>query len=95
MKFRRISFLLKLVILVLVVYGTFTLVSMREQISKKQEEAAVLAAAIADTQNENDRMLEDMEALSTDEGIASIARSELGLVSPGEIVFKEAGTETH
>lgn len=91
MKFKKISFLLKLVVLILVVYGTFTLVSMREQISKKQEEAAMLTAAIADIQNENDRMLEDMEALSTDEGIAAIARSELGLVSPGEIVFKEAG----
>ena len=91
MKFKKISFLLKLVVLILVVYGTFTLVSMREQISKKQEEAAMLTAAIADTQNENDRMLEDMETLSTDEGIAAIARTELGLVSPGEIVFKEAG----
>ena len=51
----------------------------------------MLTAAIADTQNENDRLLEDMETLSTDEGIAAIARNELGLVSPGEIVFKEAG----
>lgn len=91
MKFRKISLLLKLVILVLVVYGTVTLVSMQKQISEKKEEAALLTAAIADTQNENDRLLEDMEALSTDEGIAAIARTELGLVSPGEIVFKEAG----
>lgn len=91
MKSKKISLLLKLVVLVLVVYGTFTLVTMRTQISRKQNEAASLTAAISQAESENARLQEDMEALGTDEGIEAIARSELGLVSAGEIVFKEAG----
>ena len=91
MKLWKISTLLKLVILGLVVYGTFTLVNMQKQISEKQDEAAVLSAAITETEHENARLQEDTEALTTEEGIESIARSELGLVSPGEIVFKEVG----
>ena len=90
MKF-KISLLLKLVVLVLVVYGTFTLVNVRKQISQKQQEAASLTAAISQQEGEQARLQEDMEALGTDEGIEAIARSELGLVSAGEIVFKEAG----
>lgn len=91
MRFRKITFLLKLVILGLVVYGTFTLVAMQKQISEKQAEAAMLNAAITETEHENARLQEDIEVLATEEGVESIARSELGLVSPGEIVFKEVG----
>lgn len=91
MKSKKISLLLKLVVLVLVVYGTFTLVSMRKQISQKDQEAASLTAAISQTESETARMQEKMDALGTDEGIKAIARDELGFVSNGEMVFKEAG----
>lgn len=91
MKSRKISILIKLAILVLVVYGTITLVSMRGQISQKQEEAAMLTAAVTAAENENARIQEDIEALSTDEGVEAIARSELGLVGAGEIVFEDVG----
>lgn len=91
MKSGKISLLIKLAILILVVYGTITLVTMRSEIAKKQEEAALLSAAVTAAENENARIQENMEALSTDEGIEAIARKELGLVGAGEIVFQDVG----
>ena len=91
MKSGKISFLIKLAILILVVYGTITLVTMRSEISKKEEEAAMLTAAITATENDNARTQEDIDALDTNEGIESIARDELGLVGAGEIVFQDVG----
>lgn len=91
MKSGKISILIKVAILILVVYGTITLVTMRSEISKKQEEAAALTAAVTATENENARIEEDIEALGTDEGVEAIAREELGLVGAGEIVFQDVG----
>lgn len=91
MKSKKISFLLKLIILVLVVYGTFTLANVGKQLDAKKAEIQSLSAAIADTQNENARLQESITAVHTDDGVADIARDELGLVAPGEIIFKEAG----
>lgn len=91
MKSGKLSILIKLAILILVVYGTITLVSMRSQISQKQEEAAMLTAAVTAAENENARIQEDIDALDTDEGVEAIARSELGLVGAGEIIFEDVG----
>jgi len=91
MKSKKISFLLKLIILVLVVYGTFTLASIGKQLDAKEAEMQSLTAAIYDAQNENARLQESITSLHSDEGVAAIARDELGLVAPGEIIFKEAG----
>lgn len=91
MKSRKISILIKLAILILVAYGTFTLVTMQHQISQKEEEVAALTAAVSATENENTKIREDIAALETDEGKEAIARNELGLVGSGEIVFKDVG----
>lgn len=91
MKYRKTWFLLKLTVLVLVVYGTFTLASIGKQLDAKQNEVQSLSAAIAETQSENARLQESIVSVHTDSGIAAIARDELGLVAPGEIIFKEAG----
>ena len=87
----KISFLLKCIVLVVVVYGVFTLSTMRKELSANQAEIQSISAAIADTQSENARLQESLVSVHTNEGVADIARDELGLVAPGEIIFKEAG----
>ena len=69
MKFTKSSLLVKIVILVLVVYATVTLVRLRSQISEKNTEATELTSSIVSTQQENDRLQEEIDALSTDEGL--------------------------
>ena len=87
MKFVKSSLLVKLVILILVVYATITLVSLRSQISEQNAEAARLTSSIAAAEQENGRLEDAIANVDTDAGIEAIAREKLGMVSKDEIVF--------
>ena len=91
MRFKRSSLLTKVLILVMVVYATVTLVSLQNQVTAKNEEAAVLEAGIEAARQDNLRLEQAIEALDTDEGVEAVARQKLGLVSKGEIVFYDVG----
>ena len=91
MKLVKSSLLVKLVILILVVYATVTLVSLRKQITEKNEQEAILNSSIAATQQENNRIQDSIDALGTDAGVEAVARDKLGLVDEGDIVFYDVG----
>jgi len=91
MKMRKISLLLRLIVLCLVLYGTFTLVNMGREITEKESKIALTASKIAQTELETQKLQESLDAYNRGEGTEDIARDELGLVSPGEIIFKESG----
>ena len=87
MKFVKSSLLVKLVILILVVYATVTLVSLRKQITEKTEQEATLTSSIIATKQENNRLEDSIDALGTDEGVEAVARDKLGMVDEGDIIF--------
>lgn len=89
MKFVKSSLLVKLIILVVVVYATVTLVSLRRQISAKQAEAAQLTSSITSAEQENSRLTDAIENIDTDAGVEAVAREKLGMVAEGEIVFQD------
>ncbi len=91
MKFKRSSLITKLIILVLAVYATVTLVSLQSQIQDKRAEAAALQAQITASEQENQRLSEAIEEANTASGVQDIARSKLGLVTEGELVFYDVG----
>jgi len=91
MRFKKSSLLTKVLILVMVVYATVTLVSLQNQVTAKNEEAAVLESDIEAARQENLRLEQAIETLDTDEGVEAVARQKLGLVSKGEIVFYDVG----
>lgn len=91
MKLVKSSLLVKLVILILVVYATVTLVSLRKQITEKNEQEAILNTSIAATQQENNRIQDSIDALGTDAGVEAVARDKLGMVDEGDIVFYDVG----
>ncbi len=91
MKLVKSSLLVKLVILILVVYATVTLVSLRKQITEKNEQEAILNSSIAATQQENNRIQDSIDALGTDTGVEAVARDKLGMVDEGDIVFYDVG----
>ena len=91
MKLVKSSLLVKLVILILVVYTTVTLVSLRKQITEKNEQEAILNSSIAATQQENNRIQDSIDALGTDAGVEAVARDKLGMVDEGDIVFYDVG----
>lgn len=91
MKFKKTSLLVKLVILIVIVYSTFTLVSLQNQLQDKKTEAAQLTEEAQQLQQENLDLQESIDNLSTEEGIEEVARNKLGLVEDGEIVFYDNG----
>ena len=91
MKLVKSSLLVKLVILILVVYATVTLMSLRKQITEKNEQEAILNSSIAATQQENNRIQASIDALGTDAGVEAVARDKLGMVDEGDIVFYDVG----
>ena len=91
MKLVKSSLLVKLVILILVVYATVTLVSLRKQITEQNEQEAILNSSIAATQQENNRIQDSIDALGTDAGVEAVARDKLGMVDEGDIVFYDVG----
>lgn len=91
MKLVKSSLLVKLVILILVVYATVTLVSLRKQITEKNEQEAILNSSIAATQQKNNRIQDSIDALGTDAGVEAVARDKLGMVDEGDIVFYDVG----
>lgn len=91
MKFKKSSLWIKLVILVLVVYATVTLVSLQSQITTKRAEMEALEKSIAAAEQEKQRLEDAIANMDTDAGVEEIARSKLGLVSPGEIIFQDVG----
>ena len=91
MRFKRSSLLAKILILVMVVYATVTLVSLQNQVTIREAEAERLQAEIETARQENLRLEQAIETLDTDEGVETVARQKLGLVSKGEIVYYDVG----
>ena len=91
MKFKKTSLWVKLLILVLVAYATVTLVSLQPQIDAMRAEAASLTESKVALEQENQQIQDDIDNMDTDEGVAKIARSKLGMRFEGEIDFRDAG----
>jgi len=91
MRFKKSSLVTKILILVLAAYATVTLVSLQNQVTAKNAEAAKLAGSISAAEQENQRLEQAIEALGTDEGVEAVARQKLGLVKKNEIVFYDVG----
>ena len=89
MKFVRSSLLVKLVLLIVVVYATVTLVSLRSLVAQKNAEAAQLTGSITAQEQENERLQDAIDSLDTDAGVEAVAREKLGMVSDNEIVFRD------
>ena len=89
MKFVRSSLLVKLILLIVGVYATVTLVSLRRQITEKQAESAQLTSSIISAEQENSRLTDAIENIDTDAGVDAVAREKLGMVAEGEIVFQD------
>lgn len=67
------------------IFGTHGMLAMR----RSQKEAAAIQAEITHLNEENRRLQDRVKALKTDPAeIERIAREEMGLARPGEVIFK-------
>ncbi|MGI6578115.1 MAG: FtsB family cell division protein [Eubacteriales bacterium] len=87
MKRRKKRLLPKIVIAGLAVYFAINLLHLQMDINEAQREVEDLRVKVERQKRENARLKEISEVSLDEELIAQAARSELGLVSPGERIF--------
>lgn len=86
MKNSKTSIVTKFIVLALTVYATITLLSLQSQISVAEADRDALLEQVTVAAQENAKLIENLEQYS-EESTEDIARSKLGLVSKGEIIF--------
>ena len=91
MKFRRSSLLSKLIILALIAYATVTLISLQTQITDTLAASQQLESEIISLTEQNMQLTDQIAQVNTIEGVTDIARTKLGLVTEGELVFYDIG----
>lgn len=91
MRNKVLSTVIKVTALVLVLCAVYTLVSLQGRISQAELQAEELKRDIASTEQDIQRIQENIDAAPTDEGKRQIARDKLGLAGAGEIVFQDVG----
>ena len=84
---RASGFLTGLLLLVLLLGVGVQLYRMQEKLKTARDEEAALAAQIAQVEQENAQLQEDLDRAGDPELIEEIAREELGMVTPDEKVF--------
>lgn len=91
MRLRKSSLITKLLILALMIYAAATIMTLQPQISELNAKKDALLAQVADAQQANLELQEDIAAMDTDEAVIEIARERLNLVEDGEMVFIDSG----
>ena len=87
MKARRSKFLLRLAAIALAVYAVTNILSIQLEIGQAEADIALLEQQIDQQRMENALLEERLKNEMDIEAIKDAARSELGMVEPGEEVF--------
>ena len=91
MKFKKASFLTKLVVMIMLIAVSVTLLRLQGQITAAQAERDELQLKLARQIQRNADLRDAVEHSEDPDRQADVARSELGLVAPGEkiIIFTD------
>lgn len=90
-QFKKSPWLVRLIVAIILVFCMVTLIRLGREFSAIQRETEELEAELAQVQQTNAALSEDIEKMDTDEGVKEVARDKLGLVSEGEITFYDIG----
>jgi len=91
MKFTRSKLITKIIIFALIIYAGVSLITLRGRIDDIKGELYDVRRAVAEQELVNAQLEHDIANYNDPDVKANIARSNLGLVLPGEIVFYNAG----
>lgn len=96
MKLTRSKLITRIIVFALVIYAGISLITIRGKTEAAQDELNEVRKAVAELEIANAELEYELENRDEPGVIADIARSNLGLVLPGEIVFfgGEAGNGT-
>ena len=94
MKRRRAGFATKIIVISLIAYALISLVNLQGRIDEARKELSEVRRLVAEKELSNAELEYEIENHNDPSVIAGIARSELGLVLPGEMVFFDGGNVT-
>jgi cell division protein FtsB len=92
MKLPRSKIASKIIVFALIVYAGISLFALRGRIESKRAEYDELRRAVAEKEITNAELEYEVQHHDEPDVIANIARSDLGLVLPGEIVYYDGGS---
>ena len=90
MRFKKTSFLTKLLLLIVAVYAVYTLVRLQDRIQIARQTVSDLEAQVVYAEQDNALITQELDDIDSDRSVKSIARNRLGMVEAGEIVFRDA-----
>ena len=90
MRFKKTSFLTKLLLLIVAGYAVYTLVRLQDHIQIARQTVSNLEAQVVYAEQDNAQLEQDLKDIDSDRSVKSIARNRLGMVEAGEIVFRDA-----
>ena len=91
MKFKRAGMLTKLLLLILLIASVGVFLNLQGQVSQTEDEAAAWRRQVSRQKQENQELTTAIADKDNPERIEDVARKRLGLVLPGEIVFRDSG----
>ena len=93
MRLKKTSFWTKLLIVIVVIYAVITLVDLQDRVSAANAEVAALEEQVLYAEQEYALVEEELAELGSDQSVTKIARTRLGMVEAGEIVFLDADAQ--
>jgi cell division protein FtsB len=90
LRFKKTSFLTKILLLIVAVYAVYTLVRLQDRIQVARQTVSDLEAQVVYAEQDNAQLKQDLDDIDSDRSVKSIARNRLGMVEAGEIVFRDA-----
>lgn len=90
MRFKKTSFLTKLLLLIVAGYAVYMLVRLQDRIQVARQTVSDLEAQVVYAEQDNAQLKQDLNDIDSDRSVKSIARNRLGMVEAGEIVFRDA-----
>lgn len=93
MRLKKASFGTKLLLLVAAIYAIVTLVKLQDRITAANARVSALEEQVLYAEQEQSLMEESLRDLGSDKSIKKIARTRLGMVESGEIVFYDADAQ--
>jgi len=93
MRLPRSKLITKIIVFALIIYAGVSLINIRARIENAQAQLNDARRAVAELEVTNSELEYDIEHHNEPDVIADIARSNLGLVLPGEMVFYDGGNE--
>ena len=93
MKFKKTSLITKLLLLVVAVYAIFNLVKLQDGVAQAKSRIKTLEEQVLYAEQEYALVEQELAELGTDKSIMKIARTRLGMVESGEIVFHDADVQ--